>query len=785
MKRFLLLLLAFVAAFAGAPPGHVSHVTHPAVSGGSLPILDCFDDTATTLLSSHTSDSGDTWSHSAYSGYSAGLVRVNPSGEVGPTASTTTRYYINSSSNTDVEVLTGLKILSATNSQAGPCLRIADDTANTYYWLLYSQASGSWSWQSKTANTAHTVAGSYSDATSPGDTRVARFRISGTSLTGYINGTSRLTATDSAISSAGVVGIMTNGDTGHSSTTGIHVDYTIVRGTAAGSALVPFGPASAPNLVASTYRVIADGAVTGTVVVTPTDGGAGGSFSPSTYSLSETNPVAEFTYTPATAGPTTLTFTGDNAWTVDKSITVVDPPQATSYTITGPSSGELSAASTNFTVTVNGLYTGTISPASTGTGTFSPTSLTFTSSGVSEAHTFTYTPTAIGVNPHVISATNSGSLTNVSTANYTVTVSGESIALTSPVPYQTVMDRYTTTPAAGYGLVPVTGTLSGGTGRTLEARFNGGTWRTIATGVSGAFSGYLRIPPGQGLFEIRDAGATTVTNQTAYVGCGLVIETVGQSNMSGRGTTSQTYTTTYTGSLKATIFGNSYGYAELTDPYDTSTNQVDTVSSDSSSGSYAVLLAGALQQRLGVPVMLVPAPLGGTTTTQWLPSPTATLRTTLFGSAVNRAQTVGGVNLVIWHQGETNLTSGMSEAQSLADLTAIGSAFNAATGAKFMPCQLQAITSGSANPTNTLSYNTNVIAQVWGLPGFAQGPNLYDITVTVDGLHIVTNANLLTAANRWETSIEQALAVSSGAGNRGNGGIGFGLIATVNYAFAQ
>lgn len=94
---------------------------------------------------------------------------------------------------------------------------------------------------------------------------------------------------------------------------------------------------------------------------------------------------------------------------------------ATSYTLTGPSSGYAGNASTNFTVTPNGSAGATTiftpSDSSAG-GTFTPTTVTITS-GSSTAQTFTYTP-AVGHDAAVtISCTNNQSLTNPGNLTYT------------------------------------------------------------------------------------------------------------------------------------------------------------------------------------------------------------------------------------------------------------------------------------------------------------------------------------------------------------------------------
>lgn len=101
---------------------------------------------------------------------------------------------------------------------------------------------------------------------------------------------------------------------------------------------------------------------------------------------------------------------------------------ATNYTFTGPTSGTTNSASANFTVTPDGIYTGTISLASTGAGTFSPTSLTWNNSAASQ--TFTYTATSTIGSPHTISVSSNPPIINSSgTINYSVTVGPTTVAI--------------------------------------------------------------------------------------------------------------------------------------------------------------------------------------------------------------------------------------------------------------------------------------------------------------------------------------------------------------------
>jgi trimeric autotransporter adhesin len=99
---------------------------------------------------------------------------------------------------------------------------------------------------------------------------------------------------------------------------------------------------------------------------------------------------------------------------------------ATGVTMTGPTTGLVSVASSNFTIgvtPVGGTITGTVvvTPSDNGGGgTFTPTTVSLTSA--SPSATFTYTPSA-AAGARTISVTNNGGLTNPSNITYTSTVS--------------------------------------------------------------------------------------------------------------------------------------------------------------------------------------------------------------------------------------------------------------------------------------------------------------------------------------------------------------------------
>jgi len=187
------------------------------------------------------------------------------------------------------------------------------------------------------------------------------------------------------------------------------------------------GPASgAINVPASFTVQVPPGTTLGAgvvLLVTPNDGGGGGTFSPTSVQLTDTAPTRTFTYTPTSYGTKTISTTNDHALTNPLSLSFVCAAKA--YTFTGPSAGGVSVPSTPFTVAlpasapIVGSVVITPSDAAPGLGTnapFNPTSVTLTSA--SPNATFTYTPNSTGAKS--LSVTNNGGLVNPANLTYTV-----------------------------------------------------------------------------------------------------------------------------------------------------------------------------------------------------------------------------------------------------------------------------------------------------------------------------------------------------------------------------
>lgn len=107
--------------------------------------------------------------------------------------------------------------------------------------------------------------------------------------------------------------------------------------------------------------------------------------------------------------------------------------------------------------------------------------------------------------------------------------------------------------------------------------------------------------------------------------------------------------------MRAINFANDYQWKFLADPVDSSSGQIDTVSSDGASGSIFPLLASTIAADQDVPVAFIPTAKGGTSALAWQPGVDHFNTSTLYGQMANRISAAGGaVKAVLWFQGETD-----------------------------------------------------------------------------------------------------------------------------------
>ena len=216
------------------------------------------------------------------------------------------------------------------------------------------------------------------------------------------------------------------------------------------TALTLSGPTTGSTAMASTaFTVAGNGTFSGSTVVTFS--ATSGTFNPTSVTLSATTVSAPFTYTPSAAGTVTLTAAATGLTSATAPYTASTPAAATALSITGPSSGSVSGASSAFTVAANGSLAASVTVAlsSTGSGSFTPGSVTLTTAATSG--TFTYTPNAA--------------------QSVTLTATGTGLT-TATAPYQSsAAGSIPTTPIVNYGAGPFT---NGTTPATFIPQFGAG-----------------------------------------------------------------------------------------------------------------------------------------------------------------------------------------------------------------------------------------------------------------------------------------------------------------------
>ncbi len=159
-------------------------------------------------------------------------------------------------------------------------------------------------------------------------------------------------------------------------------------------------------------------------------------------------------------------------------------------------------------------------------------------------------------------------------------------------------------------------------------------------------------------------------------GVGINILCIGQSNMCGNGAIFTYHTLN---SDMAGLYSNNKAWKKFAEPYDGGGVSTD-IDYDSWIGVSMIpyLLNSLAQNFPGIPIGIIPAargssPLRGTDNLWWLNRDEANHfnSANLYGNSISKAKTVGGVELIIMHQGETDATNSASTEQYIADLKSL------------------------------------------------------------------------------------------------------------------
>jgi hypothetical protein len=499
-------------------------------------LLDSFTG-STAYIEAHTSDSEHTWAKINSTLVVDGVTVANAAAYDNAGSSGGKEYgssFVASSANARVRILVGAGTISG-NAEIGGWLRLqnasASSTTTTGYLGRYSTTYGGYQFY-YISNDTFTLIGE-ATGSAPTNGSYLDFTVNGTSgpvLTLYVNGTQVAQATDSNsyVTAAGTIGLHLYNPGG--------TEANNYRAQAIwGGALA--GPTLSCSVGSTSLQV-------GGATTTATASGFSGQVTSPSYAPTFTSSntavatvnSATGVVTPVGAGTCTITAAGGlftTAETATSPTITVTVATATAFTLTGPSTGTVGTASSNFTYTPNGSYTGTITPTMTGlAGTWSPTTLTW--SGTNTAQTATFTASVAGMG--TANGTPSPSLTAPSSISYTATATtATTFTLTGPSSGNegSASANFTYTPNASY-TGTITPTMAGLTGawnpsvltwsNTSTAQTSQFTPSSAGTGAAnGSPSPSLTTPISVPYASIGPATGTTLSLSSVSGGIGLPV----------------------------------------------------------------------------------------------------------------------------------------------------------------------------------------------------------------------------------------------------------------------
>lgn len=294
-------------------------------------LTDSFTDTNGTVITSHTGELGATWT--ALTG--SALAPTIQSNAVDPgTGSSLNAFYYASGTPLSANYTVTSDVVFNGGSAAipgGPGGRMSTGAQTGYFALLYNLATAPFDKFALFKYVAGTLTKIAGTGVTPTITSGVTYRITldmnGTTIamrvqrqsdSNWLNSsgswqsgqTNCLSVTDTDITAAGRPGFWLS-RTAATPSTLLSIDADESTGA---TAVTLSGPASGPvGSASSNFTVGADGTITGTVVVTPSDGGAGGTFTPTTVSISSGSPTGTFTYNAASAGTKTISVTNNGS----------------------------------------------------------------------------------------------------------------------------------------------------------------------------------------------------------------------------------------------------------------------------------------------------------------------------------------------------------------------------------------------------------------------------------------------------------------------------------------
>jgi hypothetical protein len=417
------------------------------------------------------------------------------------------------------------------------------------------------------------------------------------------------------------------------------------------------------------------------------------------------------------------------------SVTATSATASSSVTVTGGASVTAEGFAWGLDTTYS-IGTTTIAGAPFGVNSFQNASTTLVCNTIYHVRAYAMNSTGIGYS---------------SDQTFTTSVCN-SVTITSPVAYR-VFQRNSSNQAS----ISISGTYTGSPA-SIEASWNGGSYSTIVASPSGGtFSGTLANQMGgQGILNVRFTNDTSVLATKNYIGVGDIFVVAGQSNADGYGLSLHTYSNP---TLKASMVDNTNTWKELSDP----TSQIG-----GASGSEWPLLATLFMADQNVPIAFIPTSQSGSRIAPVSSgcSPTDAYgywarnnsnpqdASTLYGQMYARINNVGAVKAVLWWQGESEAADNCTYNFDITNYRILVNNIFSDFGVKTVVAQIG--DRSSTNPVTALDHVRLAQHDLWNEGGNAlPGPSLYDVTLTVDGVHFKTDAEQQIATNRWWAAIKQ------------------------------
>ena len=307
----------------------------------------------------------------------------------------------------------------------------------------------------------------------------------------------------------------------------------------------------------------------------------------------------------------------------------------------------------------------------------------------------------------------------------------------------------------------------------VQRSLNGGVFTTIISNATiGEHTDTIALTAGVYSVTYRMASNTSASD-THTLAVGYCLGVGGHSNVSGRGDNNQIVVPSTSG-VTAYIFKNNDQFAVLTDPSDSSSGQVDSITDDGSlpGGSMLPHVANIwLEQNPDIPIIFNVNAKGGSQLSFWMKDSTEVADgLNRYDSLSRRVTKAGGINdLLFFIGGNDTLENRASYTQEKANLIQFASDIKADFGANTLLIPLPDYTDKVNRPIGDVVYGQDAIRMA--LQDAALESNniyvtesIYAVGVGSDGVHSTSDQQLtdlgrITGRSLWNLDTQCTVSI--------------------------